>query len=353
MTQELHQSRLSDWKISRINDSIEWLLRQGFIEDDGVGGCNPYEMGSLSTTMPGRLAAESLADRIDSDAVWAVNRNARKLLAHLHGAHLEVSGASYSMAFSDSVQRATGLDYPRFKQAGERLVERYLAERGGHAAYRLTPSGVETAEDREALERVLPIVASSDRAARRVGAPTESEGMSMKTTRIFISHSSVDAEVAKALISLIKAGLEVPSRTIRCTSVDGHKLDGGDVTAEALRADLVSSNVVLGVLTRASVSSSYVLMELGAAWALKKRAMLLIGPGATYADLPGPFKGAIHALKMDHTPDTQGMIETIARETGFAMTNNLAEIAAMSQTLKDVVVAAGAPGVAPAAPFRS
>lgn len=169
-------------------------------------------------------------------------------------------------------------------------------------------------------------------------------------TRIFISHAGGDAKLAKALIDLIEAGLEVPNGTIRCTSVDGYKLEGGDDGPEVLRANLNDSAIVLGMLTKTSVSSSYVLMELGAAWAFKTRAIPLIGPGATFVDLPGPFKD-IHALKMVHEADMSSLIATIARETGFAETKNMPKIVAALKAISEIIAGSGAPGVTPPLPF--
>jgi hypothetical protein len=142
------------------------------------------------------------------------------------------------------------------------------------------------------------------------------------TLRIFISHASGDAALAKNLIDLIEAGLEVPTGSIRCTSVPGYKLEGGDDAPDVLRENLKSCSVVLGMLTKASISSSYVLMELGVAWAFKKRAIPLIGPGVAFSDLPGPFKD-IHALKMDHDADMSSLLNTLARATGLIETNNM------------------------------
>ncbi|MDA4131884.1 MAG: toll/interleukin-1 receptor domain-containing protein [Thaumarchaeota archaeon] len=171
------------------------------------------------------------------------------------------------------------------------------------------------------------------------------------TTQIFISHAGTDADLARALINLLEAGLEVPSVAIRCTSVDGYKLEGGDDAPEVLRDNLSSSAVVLGILTATSVRSSFVLMELGAAWAFKKRAIPLIGPGASFGDLPGPFKD-IHALKMDHGPDMSGLIATVAKATGLAHTHNMSKITASLSKLSEVV-GASASSVGSTAPVVS
>lgn len=84
-------------------------------------------------------------------------------------------------------------------------------------------------------------------------------------------------------------GLEVPDGAIRCTSVPGYKLEGGDPSAQVLRDNLSECSVVLGVLTKSGLGSSYVLMELGAAWGFRKTAIPLLAAGVPFAELPGPF----------------------------------------------------------------
>jgi len=64
----------------------------------------------------------------------------------------------------------------------------------------------------------------------------ESKIMSVTKTRIFISHAAADAELAAALITLVEAGVETPTGTIRCTSVPGYNLEGGDDGPEVSRS---------------------------------------------------------------------------------------------------------------------
>jgi hypothetical protein len=214
-----------------------------------------------------------------------------------------------------------------------------------------------TANQRRAEEAKEKILSFLDGLLGLSGVEEATTGStSMETTmpstlRIFISHAGADAALAKALIDLIEAGLEVPTGSIRCTSVPGYKLDGGDDAPEVLRENLKVCSVVLGMLTKKSISSSYVLMELGAAWAFKKRAIPLIGPGATFDSLPGPFKD-IHALKMDHDADMSGLVKTLARETGLTETSNMPKVITALQALTAVLAStAPASGVSTRPPF--
>ncbi len=279
-------------------------------------------------------------DNVAMDRVYALNRNARTLLVALHHEHLKAQGAWFAIGHGDD----SPFDFRTYRAAAQRLVQKGLAKWAGQTEVTSTAYGIQVAENSAILDELLPVGTTSQ--PRGTGA----RSMAPTTTRIFISHSSADAEVARALINLIKAGLEVPTGAIRCTSVDGYKLEGGDDAPEVLRENLKGCNVVLGVLTKRSLSSSYVLMELGAAWAFRKRAIPLFGPGATFKDLPGPFKD-IHGLKMDHAPDMASMIETIGKETGFAKVDNMAEVTSLLKVLTDMVTAQGASEVVQHRPF--
>jgi TIR domain len=141
------------------------------------------------------------------------------------------------------------------------------------------------------------------------------------TIKIFVSHSGKDSEIAKNLVQWIEGCLVVPSDTIRCTSVHGYKLSAGDTTGESLRRDLISCNMVLGLLTDTSLESAYVLMELGAAWALKKRVGCLLLPGISFSKIQGPIAGN-HAIHLNERADLISLADTLSEETKFQSRNS-------------------------------
>src|SRR5581483_5018255 len=100
---------------------------------------------------------------VDVDAVSTMNRGARRLLLALHRAYVQAQGASFSLGFGPEIEKETGLDYPGFKLAGQRLHDRGLARWAGHAALTSTPSGVDMAEDRAQMALELPLPADDDR----------------------------------------------------------------------------------------------------------------------------------------------------------------------------------------------
>ncbi len=93
------------------------------------------------------------------------------------------------------------------------------------------------------------------------GQPVTHKGLA-----VFISHSSIDAALAEALIDLLKSALGIRAEQIRCSSVDGYRLPVGVNTEGKLREEVNAATVVVGLITPNSLKSPYVMFELGARW---------------------------------------------------------------------------------------
>jgi hypothetical protein len=107
--------------------------------------------------------------------------------------------------------------------------------------------------------------------------------------KIFISHSHADRQAAKALVDYLLSVLPVDDATIRATSVPGHMLPFGRTIAETLKDDITLAPIIIALITKNSASSSWVLFELGASWALGKTIYPVFGPAVTASHLPGPI----------------------------------------------------------------
>jgi uncharacterized protein YfkK (UPF0435 family) len=83
---------------------------------------------------------------------------------------------------------------------------------------------------------------------------------------VFISHSSKDAELALALVNLLRAGFGLLPEQIRCSSVDGYRLQVGAYTENVLRQEVNVAKVVIGLITPNSLASYFVTFELGGRW---------------------------------------------------------------------------------------
>lgn len=113
---------------------------------------------------------------------------------------------------------------------------------------------------------------------------------------LFISHSSADEGLARALIELLISAMGLLNREIRCSSVDGYRLPVGAHTESTLREEVKSAKVVVGLITKNSLSSAYVMFELGARWGAGSFVAPLLA-GVTPNDLYAPLKdlNVLHA----------------------------------------------------------
>lgn len=119
--------------------------------------------------------------------------------------------------------------------------------------------------------------------------------MSKSSIRLFISHSSKDSLFVQSLIDLIRAALNIRSSEIRCTSIDGYRLPAGANTSEQLKQEVHDAETFIGIISAESVSSVYVVFELGARWGANRTLIPLIAPGTSLDILKGPLR-EINAL---------------------------------------------------------
>lgn len=109
----------------------------------------------------------------------------------------------------------------------------------------------------------------------------------------------------------IRAALNLPTSAIRCTSVDGHRLEGGADTDEAVRSEIGIAEAFLGILSNRSVRSAHVLIELGGRWVLNKHLLPLLAPGTPPSVLGGPLAGK-NALRADSEAQLHQMVHEVA-----------------------------------------
>jgi hypothetical protein len=124
---------------------------------------------------------------------------------------------------------------------------------------------------------------------------TRSKQAKVGGIKIFISHSSKDATIAKKLIDLLRMSLNLTDEDIRCTSVNGYRLKGGAETSTQLKAEVFSCELLIGLISSNSMNSHYTLFELGARWGAKKAMLPLIIDEKGAEVLKGPLQG-INAL---------------------------------------------------------
>jgi hypothetical protein len=105
--------------------------------------------------------------------------------------------------------------------------------------------------------------------------------------RIFISHSAPDTELGTDIAQFLQGMIE--GAQVSCSSMPGPVPAGRDASLAGLKEQLEDAGVVVGLITPSALGSGEVPFQLGAAWALGKRLVLLLGPEANASELYVPI----------------------------------------------------------------
>lgn len=160
--------------------------------------------------------------------------------------------------------------------------------------------------------------------------------------KIFISHSSEDSSVALALIELLRLALSLPTSDIRCTSVTGYGLPAGVSIESVLRGDVGSADVFIGLLSRKSLNSLYVLFELGARWGSGKPILPVLLSDVSPSDLNGPLAD-LHAVKISDSAASYHLITQVG-EILMITPESPASVMRYAERLAESVGFSGTPG---------
>ena len=133
---------------------------------------------------------------------------------------------------------------------------------------------------------------------------------------VFISHSAKDEKLALALIELLRNALNIPAEKIRCTSVDGFRLQAGAPTDATLRQEIRESKEFIGLITPVSRESAYVMFELGARWGAELHLVPLLGAGADMNCLPAPLK-TLNTLNCGNAGQVHQLVDDISKHLGI------------------------------------
>lgn len=138
----------------------------------------------------------------------------------------------------------------------------------------------------------------------------ESRGVN-PSMKIFVSHSNADQGIAEAFVNLIKSSLRIQAKDIRCTSVDGYRLPAGVDAAAQLRQEVFASDIFVALLSPTSITSIFVMFELGARWGAEKTLMPVLVRSISPRDLRPPLS-AIHAVNGSEPGQLHQMLDDIA-----------------------------------------
>lgn len=173
---------------------------------------------------------------------------------------------------------------------------------------------------RESVEDSLALPASDiDKAIKSHILQVEDVGA--KGPKLFISHRHKDQNIASALVDVLRSAFYIDKSDIRCTSVRPYRLSVGERTADRLKQEIGSAQAVIGIITPDTKDSSYVLFELGGAWAQNVLTCPLLARGGSTADIPDPIRD-VNPLSLQDEADCQQFLDdledatTLKRQTG-------------------------------------
>jgi hypothetical protein len=113
---------------------------------------------------------------------------------------------------------------------------------------------------------------------------------------VFISHAHVDKRIAAAFCRLMHNGLDVPMRTIFCTS-QGASISLGEDIVEQMKFALQAPErpFVVILLSQDYYKSPHCMAEMGATWALDLPFAVLVRDQGQESDVKGVFKDRLNA----------------------------------------------------------
>jgi TIR domain len=148
---------------------------------------------------------------------------------------------------------------------------------------------------------------------------TKEETMPATKIKVFISHSSADADIARELIYLLRSAIpSLPPDVIRCTSVSGYRLEGGAKTDEQIVIESLGTDVFIALLSKLSLESTYVLFELGARWGAGKQLVPLVVAGMSESALKPPLN-ALSAHSASNEDHLFQLVDEVASRLGLSL----------------------------------
>ena len=115
-----------------------------------------------------------------------------------------------------------------------------------------------------------------------------SKRIARKRYLVFISHSSKDRWVAKQMVKLI----EERNKGYVEVFLDEKDIEGGQSIPDSIRNSIEQCDEFLVLLSNRSKDRKWVLIEMGAAWGLRKRIVMIIDKVSPneMPDLFSPYK---------------------------------------------------------------
>lgn len=205
-----------------------------------------------------------------------------------------------------------------------RMVRKVIEEEGAtpgslasEVDFKILVETVAREVPRSFYERIMQshlAVGEVEKAAKPHGG--EVEDRSKSAPKLFISHRHKDEAIAAALVDVIRSAFFIDKTDIRCSSVRPYRLPVGERTPDRLRDELGRAEAVIGIVTPDTKESSYVLFELGGAWAQRILTCPVFARGGSTADLPDPIRD-LNPLSLADARDCQQLLDNLEDATSL------------------------------------
>lgn len=120
-----------------------------------------------------------------------------------------------------------------------------------------------------------------------------------RANKLFISHSSKDAEYVKTVVELLE-DIGLSEEEMVCSSVPGYGIDYGVDIYDWLREQFLHYNLhVLFILSQNYYKSAPCLNEMGASWLARNKSDFILLPGFDYSDIAGAINPNQKGMKLD------------------------------------------------------
>lgn len=143
--------------------------------------------------------------------------------------------------------------------------------------------------------------------------------------RLFVTHSSVDATLAEALVRLLRTATDVPKESVFCSSMREHGVPTGKDFVEYIKGQLQNTALVVQLVSPAYLDSKFCMWELGATWVRDVETFpLLTSNLVAHSDLSGPL-GQKHVSRLDR-PGLDELYERVIEKFGGKIVINWSDL---------------------------
>lgn len=135
-------------------------------------------------------------------------------------------------------------------------------------------------------------------------------------SNMFISHAANDKALVDAFFDLLQTGLDLSSKEVFCTSLEGMGIPSGQDFAEYIKGKIKNPKVVVIVLSQQYYESLFCLCELGASWALSTAIIPILVPPMDHQDLKAVLQ-RVQVRKINSESDLAEVRDELVKMLGL------------------------------------